>query len=135
MKGKKRQAIMQKRREQNKAARNAEDDAYRRKIQEFQDAAAKSRKQKSLPKTPSSVDTLLAMDMTRKIPSACDRPIEKIEQASQDELSDDMQAREHAARIEAERRKGMVAPMWNKGGYQYLGDAPPEVIRGLGRKL
>lgn len=45
-------------------------------------------------------------------------------------------AREAAAAIEIERKKKMVAPLFNKGGYQYVGDdAPPEIIQGLGRKL
>lgn len=43
--------------------------------------------------------------------------------------------REQAARVEIERKKKQVAPLYNKGGYQYVGDAPPEIIETLGRKV
>lgn len=43
--------------------------------------------------------------------------------------------RESLAREEIERKKSMVAPLYNKGGYQYVGDAPPEIIKNLGRKV
>jgi len=46
----------------------------------------------------------------------------------------EMIERERAAQKESERRKSMVAPMYNKGAYQYIGDAATEVIEGLGRK-
>jgi hypothetical protein len=42
--------------------------------------------------------------------------------------------REEAAQKEIDRKKTMVAPLYNKGSYQYIGDAPPEVIKNLGRK-
>lgn len=43
--------------------------------------------------------------------------------------------REAVAKAETERKKKQVAPMWNKGGLQYIGDAPPEIIETLGRKV
>lgn len=44
--------------------------------------------------------------------------------------------REKAAREVAERRKKMIAPICNKGTYQYIGEAPAkEILRGLGRKI
>jgi len=47
----------------------------------------------------------------------------------------EMAEREAAAQREIERKKTMVAPICNKGGYQYVGDAPPEVVQTLGRKV
>lgn len=48
---------------------------------------------------------------------------------------EDYEAREAAAKKEIDRKKKMVAPMANKMGYQYVGDAPPEIIRTLGKKV
>jgi hypothetical protein len=53
---------------------------------------------------------------------------------SNEELAE-WRAREAAAQAEVERKKTMVAPLYNKGGYQYVGDAPPEVVKTLGRKV
>lgn len=47
----------------------------------------------------------------------------------------EMAEREALAQEEIERKKKMVAPLYNKGGYQYVGDAPPEIIKTLGRKV
>lgn len=49
--------------------------------------------------------------------------------------SEEWLRREAAAHAETERKKKMVAPLYNKGGYQYVGDAPPEIIKTLGRKV
>lgn len=43
--------------------------------------------------------------------------------------------RECVAREIAEERKKMVAPLYSKGSYQYIGDAPKEIIQNLGRKI
>lgn len=43
--------------------------------------------------------------------------------------------REQAAQKEIAAKRKRVAPMYSKGGYQYVGDAPDEIIKGLGRKL
>lgn len=51
------------------------------------------------------------------------------------ELDDDYVAREKAAQKIAEERKQMIAPMYSKGPYQYLGDAPKEIVRNLGKKI
>lgn len=48
-------------------------------------------------------------------------------------LSPDMQERENAAQEEIERKKKRVAPLWNKGGLQYITD-DTDIIT-LGRKL
>ncbi len=48
---------------------------------------------------------------------------------------DEYQAREAKAKSETDRKKKMVAPLYNKGGYQYVGDAPPEIIKNLGKKV
>jgi hypothetical protein len=47
----------------------------------------------------------------------------------------EMADREKVARVEIERKKTMCAPLYNKGGYQYIGDVPPEIIKTLGRKM
>lgn len=51
------------------------------------------------------------------------------------ELTPDMAEREKLAQQEISRKKKRVAPLYNKGGYQYVGDAPPEIIQTLGRKI
>lgn len=52
------------------------------------------------------------------------------------ELTPDMLEREAAAQKEKQRKSKRIAPMYNKGGYQYIGDyVPAEIIHGLGRKL
>ena len=43
--------------------------------------------------------------------------------------------RERKAKEIADDRKKMVAPLYNKGCYQYIGDAPKEIIQNLGRKI
>jgi hypothetical protein len=48
---------------------------------------------------------------------------------------EEMMKRETAAQEEKKRKSKMVAPLYNKGGYQYVGDAPPEIIKNLGRKV
>lgn len=55
--------------------------------------------------------------------------------ASQTRYEGEMAEREQAARVEIERKKTMVAPICNKGGYQYIGDVPVEVLVTLGRKV
>jgi hypothetical protein len=47
----------------------------------------------------------------------------------------EMAEREAAAQKEIARKRTMVAPICNKGPLQYVGDAPPEVIRTLCRKV
>jgi len=56
------------------------------------------------------------------------------EQSTQHEYGEEMFQREQKARKEAERRKKMIAPLYNKGAYQYIGDVAEEVVRDLGRK-
>lgn len=43
--------------------------------------------------------------------------------------------REQLAEQEKIRKSMMVAPLYSKGPYQYLGDCPKEIVEGLGRKL
>jgi hypothetical protein len=47
----------------------------------------------------------------------------------------EMAEREAVARKEIARKSKMVAPLYNKGGLQYIGDAPPEILQTLGRKI
>lgn len=74
---------------------------------------------------------------TKQFPS-CSRPYDKACDplfASQTRYEGEMAEREAAARVEVERKKTMVAPMYNKGAYQYVGDVPKEVLITLGRKV
>ena len=48
---------------------------------------------------------------------------------------EEYQRRETEAKKEIERKKKRVAVMYNKGGYQYIGDAPAEVVKDLGKKV
>lgn len=57
------------------------------------------------------------------------------DQEKQVEHDDEYLMREEAAIKIAQERKKMVAPLYNKGGYQYIGDAPKEIIQNLGRKV
>lgn len=43
--------------------------------------------------------------------------------------------RERLAQIEIENKKKRVAPLYSKGNYQYIGDAPEEIIKNLGKKI
>jgi hypothetical protein len=49
-------------------------------------------------------------------------------------LKEDMAVRERLAQAEAERRKKMIAPMYNKGAYQYIGGVTPEILHDIGKK-
>lgn len=52
------------------------------------------------------------------------------------ELTPEMAERERIAREELERKKKRMAPLYNKGGYQYVDpDAPSEIVKNLGRKV
>ena len=46
----------------------------------------------------------------------------------------EMAAREAVAQAELKEKKKRVGILVNKSGYQYLGDAPADIIKGLGRK-
>lgn len=72
------------------------------------------------------------MQKTAALPSRTTAPSTKPAQRVQ--LSPEMAERELAAQQETERKKKRVAPLANKMGYQYIGDAPPEIIETLGRK-
>lgn len=64
------------------------------------------------------------------------KPVElSVEQMVQLEVGDDYIRRELAAREQIKRKKKMVAPICNKAGYMYVGDAPPEIVQTLGRKV
>lgn len=47
----------------------------------------------------------------------------------------DLAERERTAQIEIQKKKKRVAPLFSKGGYQYIGDAPPEIVKNLGKKI
>ena len=52
----------------------------------------------------------------------------------QEELSIEMKEREAIARVESERRKKMIAPMYNKGAYQYIGGVDKAILHDIGKK-
>lgn len=45
-----------------------------------------------------------------------------------------MEKREALAVAEATRRKKMIAPMYNKGAYQYIGGVSEEILHDIGKK-
>jgi len=51
-----------------------------------------------------------------------------------EDLSAEMKEREAIARKEAERRKKMIAPMYNKGAYQYIGGVDEKILHDIGKK-
>lgn len=75
---------------------------------------------------------------TKHIPSLIDRYLAEQDPEApkkQTIYEGEMADREAAAQKEIARKKTMVAPMYNKGGYQYIGDVPPEIVKTLGRKI
>lgn len=46
----------------------------------------------------------------------------------------EMAEREAIAQEKIEQKKKMVAPLYSKGGYQYIGDVDNEIIKDLGKK-
>lgn len=48
---------------------------------------------------------------------------------------EDWMRRERAARSISDERKTQLAPLYNKGGYEFVGAMPPEIIQNLGRKV
>lgn len=51
-----------------------------------------------------------------------------------EDLSQEMAEREALARAEADRRKKMIAPMYNKGAYQYIGGVDEAILHDIGKK-
>lgn len=64
------------------------------------------------------------------------KPLEPIDKENRIvEQNEGYLERERKAKEIAEARKKMIAPLYNKGCYQYIGDAPKEIIQNLGRKI
>lgn len=62
----------------------------------------------------------------------------KLERKELDERMFDPEwvAREQIAQQEIEKKKTRLAPMYNKGGYQYIDpNAPEEIVKNLGKKV
>lgn len=75
---------------------------------------------------------------TKQYPSLIDRYLaEQAPEAPKKQMiyEGEMADREAAAQKEIARKKTMVAPMYNKGGYQYVGDVPADIVKTLGRKI
>lgn len=75
---------------------------------------------------------------TRDLPS-CTSEYDKSKDplfASKKRYDGEMADREAAAQIEVERKKTMVAPLYNKAGYEYIGGiTDATILKNLGRKL
>ena len=84
-----------------------------------------------------------AMRRAAELPSASDSPIKKgspVKPKPDHPLfltdPEEYARREEAANKEIARKKKRTAPLWNKGGYQYVGDdTDPEIIKNLGKKV
>lgn len=77
-----------------------------------------------------------AMQRTASAPSATAPVRSPICKSKTKEVTPEWAAREEAARLEIQRKKGRLAPLYNKGGYQYIDpDAPAEIIKNLGKKV
>lgn len=74
-----------------------------------------------------------AMQRTASAPSATAPVRSPI--CKRKEVTPEWAAREEAARKEIDRKKKMVAPLYNKAGLSYIGDAPAEIIKNLGKKV
>jgi hypothetical protein len=62
--------------------------------------------------------------------------VKKVVMSDPVEYEGEMAEREAAANKESERRKTMVAPLYNKAGYEYIGGiTDPTILRNLGRKI
>lgn len=131
MKGQRKKAMWAKKRVENAAKREAErkENTVRtpRKKREFVELKPRESKfvitegMAKVAALPSARGTTLTLD--------------KIDRSKTILPEDEYKRREAAARAEIERKKKQIAPLWNKGGLQYIGDAPPEIIETLGRKV
>lgn len=81
------------------------------------------------------------MERIRLLPSlgVMVKPKHTLREPDKSDWDDDklleFQEREKIAKVEIDRKKTMVAPLYNKGGYQYIGEMPAEIIRNLGKKI
>lgn len=131
MKGQKKKAMWAKKRAANAEARAAEKKAntaraYRKpKFTELKPKESKyviTEGMKRIAEAPSA-DGLARVGVRRKDPKLA---------MSREEYDE----REAAAQKAIARKKRQVAPLYNKGGLQFVGDdAPPEIVKNLGRKV
>lgn len=130
MKGQRKRAMWAKKRVENAEKRAEEKKA---------NTARKPRKRrKFVDLKPRESRFVVTEEMARvaSLPSASGSVIRKTSKAPKSVLTkEEYEQREALARAEIKRKSKNVAPMWNKGGYQYVGDAPPEIIKTLGRKV
>lgn len=134
MKGQKKKALWAKKRAANAEARAAEKKA---------NTARAFRKPRGFvefkPKESKYVITE-GMKKVAEAPSASSKPKKTKMARAADHLlktrdPEEYARREAAAKVETDRKKKNVAPLANKMGYQYIGDAPPEIIKDLGKKV
>lgn len=132
MKGQRKKAMWAKKRVENAAKREAE-----KKV----NTARKPRKRKEFVELkPRDSKFVITAEMERiaALPSLGVKGtvIAKRKTVKPQMSEEDYAKREAAAKAEIERKKKQVAPLYNKGGYQYVGDdAPKEIIHNLGRKV
>lgn len=74
----------------------------------------------------------------KSLPS-CSVPYDKSKDplfAKKTRYEGEMAQREAVAQTEIERKKTMVAPLYNKAGYEYIGGVTdPTILKNLGRKV
>lgn len=134
MKGKNKKAYWE--RERKKKALLVEKEAQ----EELKAAAERKKRRKQfrpvfreLEIKPGPHDVTMAQDRSRNLPSKTTlaAPVKYERQ----ELTPELQEREDRARKETDRKRKMLAPLYNKGPVQYLGDAPDDIIKNLGKKV
>jgi hypothetical protein len=76
-----------------------------------------------------------SMERTASLPSAIFQKRDNPQVIESQLQPEEYRVREEAAQKEIQRKKMMVAPLYNKGGYQFIGDAPPEIIETRGSKI
>ena len=130
-KGERKKAKWAKKREQAKALRQRETEASKPKPKkriklEFRELQPRR----------SQHDVTMAADRSRSIPSHSRGGLGGLGPDNRVECYEDpeLARREVRAREEIEKKKKQVAPLYSKGGYQYIGNADPEIIRDLGKK-
>ena len=131
MKGQKKKALWAKKRAANAEARAAEKKA---------NTARAYRKPKFTEFKPKQSKYVITDGMKRVADAPSAEGLERIGVRRTDPKiampREEYEAREAEAQKEIKRKKTKVAPLYNKGGYQYVGDdAPPEIIKNLGRKV
>lgn len=78
------------------------------------------------------IHTLPSLETNHQVNAS--KNVDLYEEWDQDKI-DEFARREAVAKAEIARRKTMLAPLYNKGAYEYIGAMPPSIIKNLGRKI